>query len=199
MTCFSHYTKLQMSSWSAVVLFTCLCVSPAFQVWAGTPSGLFPAISQGLQQYTQTFFFFFLGVLWGIWDLEESNQHSLSWKCGVLNTGKSQIFLKREKGKHWKKSKRKRGREMNTGQDFGPGPAGTALPLFGSLRHALSPAMPTLFWRLTYSWQIWSQWEAEPAAPRRQWHYMPNTGAWLAPGPFWDSQQNQIQSLLLVI
>lgn len=40
---------------------------------------------------------------------------------------------------------------MNTGQDFGPGPAGTALPLFGSLRHGLSPAMPTLFWRLTYS------------------------------------------------
>lgn len=31
--------------------------------------------------------------------------------------------------------------------------------------------MATLFWRLTYSWQTRSQWEAEPAAPRRQWHY----------------------------
>lgn len=160
-----------MFSWSAVVLFTCLCVSPALELWAGTPSGLFPAISQGLQQYTQTFFFFFFrGTLrrMGSWfPNQESNWHSLSWKCGVLNTGKSQIFLKREKDKHWKISKRERGREMNTGQDFGPGPAGTALPLFGSLRHGLSPAMPTLFWRLTYSRQTRSQWEAEPAAPRR--------------------------------
>lgn len=143
MTCFSAFTKLQMSSRSAVVLFTCLCVSPVLEVLAGTPNGLFPAISQGLQQYTQTFFFFFHGTLsyMGSWfPNQESNQHSLPWKCGMLNTGKSQIFLKREKDKHQKKSKREKGRERNTGQAFGLGPAGTALPLFGLMRHGLSPA-----------------------------------------------------------
>ena len=69
------------------------------------PKWLVPCYIPGLTPVHSNlfFFFFFRGTLrhMGSWfPNEESNQHSLSWKCGVLNTGKSQIFLKREKGKH---------------------------------------------------------------------------------------------------
>ena len=191
-----------MSSRSAVVLFTCFCVSPALEILAGTPNGLFLAISWGLQQHTQTFFFFG-GTLrhMGSWfPNQESNRHALPWKCGVLNTGKSQIFLKREKDKHWKNKIKERGGERWTqvrpmvwaqlGLYF--------LSLGGrDVGLALHHGHPVLEADICLADSVPVRSSACSSQEAMTLHG--TTGAWLAPGPFWGSQQSQIQSLLLVI
>lgn len=144
MTCFSAFTKLQTSSRSAVVLFTCFCVSPALEILAGTPNGLFLAISRGLQQYTQTFFFFWwhseaYGILVSQSGIKPTRPALEVWS--VKHWEVPNIFKERKRQTlKKKKSKRERGREMNTGQAYGLGPAGTAPPLFGWQRRGLSPA-----------------------------------------------------------
>lgn len=162
MTCFSAFTKLQMSSRSAVVLFTCLCVSPVLEVLAGTPNGLFPAISQGLQQYTQTFFFFFFSwhfELYGILVPQSGIKPTLP-ALEVWNVKHWEVpnIFKERKRQTPKKIKEREGEreEHRSGLWSGPSWDSTS-SVWVDETWAQPCTMATLFWRLTYSWQTRSQ------------------------------------------
>ena len=120
-----------------------------------------------------SFFFFFHGTLsyMGSWfPNQESNQHSLE----VWNFKHWEVpnIFKERKRQTPKKIKEREGEreEHRSGLWSGPSWDSTS-SVWVDETWAQPCTMATLFWRLTYSWQTRSQWEAEPAAPRRQWHY----------------------------